>query len=104
MALAVLVPACGPRVRDRAPADLQPIVTALDLYCFEHADYPPTLEDAAVRERLTSYSPGLSFSDRWGRPFEYRRLGPGSFELRSLGRDGQSGTADDSLARRGISQ
>ncbi len=99
--IVVWLPACGPRVRDPAPRDLQTIVAALDRYCLEHADYPPTLDDAAVRSRLQSYEPSLVFTDRWGRALEYRRTGPGAFELRSAGADGQAGTRDDIVARRG---
>ncbi|MFM7930167.1 MAG: type II secretion system protein GspG [Pirellula sp.] len=32
--------------------------------------------------------------DPWNRPYEYKVIGS-SFELRSLGADGQSGTSDD---------
>ena len=95
------LPACGPRPRDVPPSDLRPIVAALDQYCLEHSDYPSALDDAAVRERLKSYNPSVEFTDRWGRPLEYRYAGPGAFELRSAGADGQPGTRDDIIARRG---
>ncbi len=98
---ALWLAACGPRVRDPAPRDLQVIIAALDRYCLEHADYPATLDDPDVRARLQSYEPSLVFTDRWGRSLEYRRTGPGAFELRSGGPDGQVGNRDDLVARRG---
>ena len=41
--------------------------------------------------------PELPPIDPWGQPIEYRRVSPDRAELRSLGPDGLSGTADDNV-------
>lgn len=75
---------------------------ALDLYEMDMGSYPDSLDS------LTTKAPGADNwrgpyikkkpLDPWGRPYVYKYPGehnPASYDLYSLGKDGQAGTEDD---------
>lgn len=70
----------------RAQAEMQSHMRNIDLYATTHqGKLPRSLSDAS---QVTS--------DPWGQPYTYKLLKRGkSYELRSAGPDGTSGTDDD---------
>ncbi len=85
-----------------AAGQINSLKNQLDMYKLGpgNGSYPPTLDalyerpsdmDEASWDRI---SRDPIKPDPWGRPFEYKVEGD-SFDLRSLGADGQSGTDDD---------
>jgi len=72
----------------------------LDFYKLNMGSYPPTLDalyeapSDVDKSRWSQVSREPIKPDPWSRPFEYKINGD-SYELRSLGPDGQSGTDDD---------
>ena len=83
-----------------ASAQINSLKSQLDMYKLNVGSYPPTLEALYERpsdvdeSRWSQVSRDPVKPDPWNRPFEYKVQGD-KFELRSLGPDGQSGTADD---------
>jgi len=91
-----------------ARAQIEILALALDAYRLDNDRYPPTeLGLAALRGRPAG-DPGASWRgpylrrevpvDPWGRPYVYRSPGqanPGSYDLLSLGRDGEVGGAGE---------
>ena len=93
-----------------ARTQIELLSTALDNYRLDNGSYPTTeqglasLRDKPARAPLPGNWKGPYLrravpNDPWGRPYIYRFPGernPGSFELSSLGRDGQpGGTGED---------
>ena len=83
-----------------AATQVNTLKTHLDLYKLNVGTYPQTLDalheqpsdvDASKWSQVTKEP---IKPDPWGRPLEYKVSGD-SYELRSLGPDGQSGTDDD---------
>ncbi len=83
-----------------AAAQINSLKSQLDFYKLQMRTYPPTLEalyeapSDADKSQWTQISREPVKPDPWARPFEYKINGD-SYELRSLGPDGQSGTDDD---------
>ncbi len=92
---------CRRAVPPQPGPGLEGLASALDYYCMQMGDYPDSLDGTNVVERLRSYHPEVSLNDSWGHPVKYRKIGPGSLELRSVGADGVEGTKDDVVIRRG---
>ena len=86
-----------------AEADIKGgIKTALDRYEVENGSYPKSLTDLVQRpgDAKNWNGPYLDEipKDPWGQPYVYvypGRNNPSSYDLYSIGRDGQDGTADD---------
>ena len=83
-----------------AATQVNTLKTHLDLYKLNVGTYPQTLDalheqpsdvDASKWSQVTKEP---IKPDPWGRPLEYKVSGD-TYELRSLGPDGQSGTDDD---------
>lgn len=87
-------------------ADIQTnIATALKLYELDNGNFPRTEE--GLEALLNKPSSALNWNgpylekkpfDSWGREYKYKSPGehrPGDYDLYSLGKDGQEGTADD---------
>jgi general secretion pathway protein G len=83
-----------------AASQINSLKTQLDMYKLNVGTYPATLEALHTQPSDVDANKWFQVSrdpikpDPWGRPFEYKVSGD-SYELRSLGPDGQSGTADD---------
>lgn len=86
-----------------AKTDLKTVATALRMYRLDNGDYPTTEQGlSALVERPTAppapraypaepYLPELP-QDPWGRDYVYRSPGQGgSYDLFSLGKDGEEG-------------
>jgi general secretion pathway protein G len=78
------------------------IKTALDRYEVENGTYPKSLQDLVTRpgDAKSWSGPYLDElpKDPWGNPYVYvfpGRNNPNGYDLYSMGRDGQDGTADD---------
>jgi len=86
----------GPFVEVKSELNQQLItnnVGALELYKRKHGYYPTTLEEA-IEDDFSLFP-----LDVYDRPFYYKaQQDSQSYELRSLGVDGQYGTDDDTLA------
>lgn len=84
------VPTCG-----RAQRQLETMNGALEMRATLNGELPDDSEwfDVLVRERLVHASFRM---DPWGRPYVYRRTGT-TFELMTVGADGQAGTDDDQI-------
>ncbi len=92
----------GSRANERAAkAKIDILKGAIDLYRLELQSFPPDLN--ALYEKPSNLSgPGKWIQlvkepiapDPWGRPYEYSVSGD-TYEIRSLGVDGQRGTEDD---------
>ena len=83
-----------------AASQINSLKTQLDMYKLNVGTYPPAL-DALYEQpsdvdatKWSQVSRDPIKPDPWGRPFEYKVAGD-TYELRSLGPDGQSGTDDD---------
>ena len=83
-----------------ATAQLAQLSAAVKQYQLMLQQLPPSL-DALMNQPGDLQNPGDWTKlldkiplDPWNRPYEYKNNGS-SFELRSVGADGQSGTADD---------
>lgn len=107
----------GPRILGRvsearsatARTQIELLGLALDNYRLDNGGYPTTEENlAALQERpardpapLTWRGPYLKKaipSDPWGRPYHYLspgKLSPTTYDLWTLGRDGQEGGEED---------
>ncbi len=76
--------------------DIKSYQTAIDLFSLDHNDqFPKTLQDLVSGKR--KYLREMN-RDPWGHPYVYILPGqhyPESFDLFSVGPDGQQGTADD---------
>jgi prepilin-type N-terminal cleavage/methylation domain-containing protein len=93
--------------RNRVRAEMEKICTALERYNLEYTMYPTNLHSPNVVRVLTNFVPDLKLTDIWGRAYVYTRLrgydhstgNPilrrDAFELRSIGPDGLTNTADD---------
>lgn len=92
----------------KARADIQAIHASLIRYKTGAGIYPTTEQglEALVKRPSTGPAPRAwkeylkeqALIDPWGRPYQYRypgRHNPDSYDIFSLGRDGQEGTADD---------
>lgn len=86
-----------------AEADIKGgIKTALDRYEVDNGFYPRSLSDLVTKPNDAKnwngpYLDNLP-NDPWGQPYVYvcpGRNNPSSYDLYSIGRDGQDGTADD---------
>lgn len=88
-----------------ANTDIKSISAALKMYRLDNGDYPTTQQGLkALVERPStppvpsSWAPGGYLSDMpvdpWGNPYAYSSAGNGSFELKSLGKDGKPGGED----------
>lgn len=87
--------------RRTAAADINILKTMLDSYKLDVGSYPTQLSalyekpsDLADPTKWMQISKKPINPDPWGRPYEYTVNGA-SFELKSLGPDGQSGNEDD---------
>jgi len=82
--------------RRTALADIKTYQTALDMFALDHNDnYPKTLPELVSGSK--KYLKDLN-KDPWGNEYVYLMPGekyPESFDLFSMGPDGQRGTADD---------
>jgi type II secretion system protein G len=86
----------------RAKAQLANIAQALEMYYVDAARYPSTEMGLRVLADTSSargpYLANDILKDPWGRDYLYRCPGTGGagpYDLKSLGPDGQEGTADD---------
>lgn len=86
-----------------ATAQLAQLSSAVKQYQLMMQQLPPSL-DALMNQPSDLANPGdwtklldKIPSDPWNRPYEYKVNGS-TFELRSVGADGQSGTSDDITA------
>ena len=83
-----------------ASAQINALKGQLDFYKLQMRTYPPTLDalyeapSDVDQAQWTRISREPIKPDPWNRPLEYKVTGD-SYELRSLGPDGQSGTDDD---------
>lgn len=84
-----------------AQAQINTLKTQLDMYKLNTGSYPTTLDalheqpsDIADPTRWEQVSRDPIKPDPWNHKFEYKVSGD-SFEIHSLGPDGQSGTDDD---------
>jgi len=85
---------------DQAKIMIGSLSTSLKEYQLQVGNLPPTLD--ALYQQPSDVDASLWVQkldkpvtpDPWGKPYEYKPSGS-SFELRSVGPDGQSGTADD---------
>jgi general secretion pathway protein G len=79
-----------------ALGDIKSYQTAIDLFALDHNDqFPKTLDDLVNGQK--KYLRDMN-KDPWGRPYVYIVPGkhyPDSFDLLSMGPDGQQGTQDD---------
>lgn len=104
---AMVVPRLGGRSEQArtaaAQADIDAsIALALDLYEMDNGAYPTTVDALLTKpgDAASWKGPYLKKkpADPWGRDYVYQAPGihnPHSYDLYSLGRDGQSGTKDD---------
>lgn len=85
----------GSRVR-AALGDIKTYQTAIDLFALDHNDkYPQTLQELVSGNK--KYLRDLN-KDPWGNEYVYLMPGekyPESYDVFSMGPDGQRGTADD---------
>ena len=72
---------CGKTPRGEAAGDLRRLAAALDMYCLEFSEYPPTLDDTNVQAKLRAYDAQASWTDRWERALAYRRASPAEYNL-----------------------
>jgi general secretion pathway protein G len=108
---AIIMPGLGGRTKKAritaAKADIRSMSTALTTFEVDNGRYPTNDEGLAA---LFNPPPNLAstwhgpyvdrqfVNDPWGRPYIYRCPGsqnPHSFDLLSLGEDGQEGSADN---------
>lgn len=81
---------------DTTSLQLQAVAGALRKYREEKGEVPPTGDYAELMDFLfPAYLEQIIRIDAWSRPFAYRKLSDGGFELRSAGSDGKFGTSDD---------
>jgi general secretion pathway protein G len=85
-----------------AKQQLSAIETAVDKFNMDHGRYPETLDELVTRPddvAEEAWSPALKekeLNDPWGRRYEYRNPGEHwTFDLYSLGADGQEGGTGD---------
>lgn len=85
----------------KTDAEIKVVKTALKSYRMDMASYPQELsalwEKPSGLEDDTKWFPTLEEpieNDAWGNPYEYSSDGT-TFEIRSMGPDGQSNTDDD---------
>ncbi|MGB3794919.1 MAG: type II secretion system major pseudopilin GspG [Alteraurantiacibacter sp.] len=87
-----------------AQTDLRTISSALKMYRLDNGDYPSTQQGLEALSALPTAAPvPVNWSpsgyldqvptDPWGRPYVYTNPGPDAvgFEIRSLGKDGETG-------------
>lgn len=85
--------------KDEAKARLGVLATSLKEYQLMVGTLPDDLEGLVTQPANADPAKWVKILEKlpvdpWERPYEYKPAGEG-FELRSLGPDGQSGTADD---------
>ncbi len=94
--VAVNVMGQGEKAKKRATeASMTTIQQTLETYHLEYSDFPPNLE--LLRQLDGFLQQNKPVEDGWKRKYVYR-VTPGlshPYELRSVGGDGQPGTADD---------
>ncbi|MDA9231722.1 type II secretion system major pseudopilin GspG [Porticoccaceae bacterium] len=83
-----------------ARAQMQMMQTALDTYRLDMGDYPASLADLIVSDKIGwdgPYLPKKVPADPWGNAYSYQAPGPNgdAFLLLSLGKDGQRDGEDD---------
>jgi prepilin-type N-terminal cleavage/methylation domain-containing protein len=79
---------------NRTRANLQQLALALDEYFMHYGYYPDdstNLSSTAVTNWLPS---GFTFTDAWGLPFCYKKLGTKAYRLYSYGPDGKQSPDD----------
>lgn len=88
-----------------AGTDIKSISAALKMYRLDNGDYPTTqqglkalVEKPSIPPVPAGWAAGGYLSDMpvdpWGNPYAYSSTGNGSFELKSLGKDGKPGGED----------
>ncbi|MFC1658623.1 type II secretion system major pseudopilin GspG [Candidatus Omnitrophota bacterium] len=104
---AMVVPRLGGRSEEArtaaAKADIEANLSlAIDLYEMDNGAYPKTLDNLTGKSSESTNWKGPYIKKRpldpWGREYVYQSPGvhnSTSYDLYSMGRDGQSGTADD---------
>jgi general secretion pathway protein G len=83
-----------------ARAQMQMLETALDTYRLDMGDYPKSLKELHSSSAFGwdgPYLPKAVPADPWGNQYSYASPGPDGemYLLKSLGKDGQVGGADD---------
>ena len=97
----LLIRALNAEKTSRVRAELETIATALEAFRRERGFYVEARTEAALIDFLSPrYLARVIRLDAWHRPYEYEG-GRESYVLRSLGPDGQSGTADDVVVAKG---
>lgn len=91
----LLVRALNTEKTARVRAELETIATALEAFRRERGSYVAAKTESALIDFLSPrYLTRVIRLDAWHRPYEYEGTRD-RFVLRSLGADGQAGTADD---------
>lgn len=88
----------------KAVAELEQLKNALEEYRVEQGRYYPkmisdTNDVAEFRKIITNYADKLSFTDPWGRAYQYRPQGEFSYRLWSMGANSTSDVDDVDSAR-----
>ena len=97
----LLIRALNAEKTSRVRAELETIATALEAFRRERGSYVEAKTEAALIDFLNPrYLARVIRLDAWHRPYEYEGSRE-SFVLRSLGPDGQPGTADDVVLAKG---
>ena len=97
----LLVRALNAEKTSRVRAELETIATALEAFRRERGFYVEAKTEAALIDFLSPrYLGRVIRLDAWHRPYEYEGSRE-SYVLRSLGPDGQPGTADDVVLAKG---
>jgi hypothetical protein len=97
----LLVRALNAEKTSRVRAELETIATALEAFRRETGSYVEAKTEAALVDFLSPrYLSRVIRLDAWHRPYEYEGSRE-SYVLRSLGPDGQPGTADDVVLAKG---
>lgn len=97
----LLVRALNAEKAARVRAELETIATALEAFRRERGSYVEAKTEAGLVDFLSPrYLARVIRLDAWHRPYEYEGSRE-SYVLRSLGPDGQPGTADDVVLARG---
>lgn len=93
--VAVNVMGQGEKAKRRATeASMTVIQQTLETYHLEYSAYPPSLE--LLRQLDGFLQKNKPIEDGWKRKYDYRTPGVSHpYELRSMGGDGEPGTADD---------
>jgi hypothetical protein len=97
----LLIRALNAEKTSRVRAELETIATALEAFRRERGSYVEAKTEAALIDFLSPrYLARVIRLDAWHRPYEYEGSRE-SYVLRSLGPDGESGTADDVVLAKG---